>query len=68
MLIQLYDVESLLIQYRDKTWFFVHKRLPGPKGDVKNRGLKHSANFSTAPERHGKQKCIEKQWLIAVIA
>ena len=26
------------LQYRDQTWFSMHSRLPGPEGDVENRG------------------------------
>ena len=39
-------------QYRDQTWFSMHKRLPGPEGDVENRGRR--PRFSTSPEGPGK--------------
>ena len=34
-------------QYRDQTWFFMHKYTPGPEGGVENRGRR--PRFSTPP-------------------
>ena len=38
---------------RDQTWFFMHKRLPGPEGDFENRGRR--PRFSATPEEPGKR-------------
>ena len=39
--------------YRDQTWFSMHKRVPGPEGDVEKRGQR--PKFSTTPEGPGKR-------------
>ena len=44
-------------QYRDHTWFSMHKRLPGPEGDVENRGRR--PRFSTSPEERANVNVLE---------
>ena len=50
----LHDILLLEVhQYRDQTWFSMHLRLPGPEGDVENRGRR--PRISTSPEGPGKR-------------